>query len=88
MSLVKHAQKEINDEMALENLVKAQSFTCMEIQVLIGIIVLITILLTDLPIPAIDTYINWKNIISPFMVIIFGIIELLVGLNFKKYEEE
>jgi hypothetical protein len=87
MYLVKYAQKEINDEMAMENLIKAQSFTCKEIQVLIGIIVLITILLTDLPLPAIDTYINWKNIISPFMLIVFGIIELLIGLNFKKYEE-
>jgi hypothetical protein len=82
---VQTATKEAEDEMAERNLIGARALTQMQMHILFCIAAVLLMFLVKMPLPF---SINWKQAIIPVFFIIMGIEDLLIGIHFKRLEEE
>ncbi len=79
------AEKEDDDEMSLQHLLEAKAATQVIIHLVLAILAVILLLTTKVPFMI---EINWKSLLVPIVFILLGANDLLVGLTFKRLEEE
>lgn len=79
------AEKEDDDEMSLQHLLEAKAATQVIIHLVLAILAVILLLSTKVPFMI---EINWKSLLVPIVFILLGANDLLVGLTFKRLEEE
>lgn len=82
-----HADRELEDEMARENLHKAKSATLDSLRI-IACVVLIIFAVIDIAFSTELLAANIKSVIVPIMFIWMGIENLLIGLFFNRFDKE
>ena len=84
-AIVMKAEKEEDDEMSLQHIQAAKAYTQECIHKVIAVIALVLLFVTRMNH---GPEINWKLLILPAFYVLLGANDLLVGIKFKKLEEE